>query len=97
MKQRSIATSLPAKEGRSFSTLTVSIILITDVNGINPSAAFSYSVTFALPLLEEAVVGRTLAARINAFKTTAWCLHVDGAATAVVENGKRRSRSSGIA
>ena len=77
--------------------MTSSIILIVDGNVIKPSAAFRYSVTFALPLLEETVVSRTLAARINAFETTAWCLHVDGAATAVVENGKRRSWSSGLA
>ena len=71
--------------------------LIVDGNVIKPSAAFRYSVTFALPLLEETVVSRTLAARINTFEAAAWCLHVDGAATAVVENGKRRSWSSGLA
>ena len=62
-----------------------------------PSAAFDNSVTFALPLLEETVVSGTLAARINTLKTTARCLHVDGAATAVVENGKWRSSSMGFA
>ena len=56
-------------------------------------AVFDNSVTFTLPLLEETVVSGTLAARINALKTTAQCLHVDGAATAVVENGKWRSSS----
>ena len=72
MIQAVAVAALQKKKGKKKAVF----ILIADVNSINPSAAFSYSVTFALPLLEEAVVGKTLAAKINAFKTTAWCLHV---------------------